>query len=202
MTESHRNRLKHGDWRLISIPALVLCLVVLGVMPSGVIEAQRGAKPAAIDGYWKLTAEFPEYDLDSTVRFRTSADGRTVELVVLGPTSGQPSTVVGTMTGSQLSLTAPGPLGEMRVSLTYSDPTISGTWAAPDLTGQIRGTRMAPRKPEPNYYPKYFRWIGYRDFRQIAGLVLQEAVCVATAHDLHFASPRSRKDQKLESESG
>lgn len=129
---------------------------------SGTIEAQRGAKPAAIDGYWKLTAEFPEYDLDSTVRFRTSADGRTVELVVLGPTSGRPSTVVGTMTGSQLSLTAPGPLGEMRVSLTYSDPTISGTWAAADLTGQIRGTRMAPRKPEPNSYPKYFRWIHER----------------------------------------
>ena len=145
MTKSHRN-------------ALVLCLVVLGLLPSGAVEAQRGAKPAAIDGDWKLTAEFPEFDLDSTVRFRTSADGRTVEGVVLGPTSGRPSTVVGTMTGSQLSLTAPGPLGEMRVSLTYSDPTISGTWAAPDLTGPIRGTRMAPRKPEPNYYPKYFRW--------------------------------------------
>ena len=159
MAKSHRNRLEHGDWRHISIRVLVPCLVVLGVLPSGAVEAQRGAKSAAIDGYWKLTAEFPEYDLDSTVRFRTEGDGRTIEAVVLGPTSGRPSTVVGTMTGSQLSLTVPGPLGEMRVSLTYSDSMISGTWAAPDLTGPIRGTRIAPRKQEPNYYPKVFRVI-------------------------------------------
>jgi hypothetical protein len=137
----------------------VLCLVVLAVLPGGAIEAQRDATPTSIDGYWKLTAEFPEYDLDSTVRFRTSGDGRTVEGVVLGPTAGRPSTLVGTMTGRRLSFTVPGPLGEMHVNLTHSDPTLSGTWAAADLTGTIRGTRVAPRKPEPTYYPKYFRWV-------------------------------------------
>jgi hypothetical protein len=150
---------RRGNWKHRSNHKVVIFLVFLGFLSLGAMEARNAATPASIDGLWKLTAEFPEYDLDAIVRFTTSKDGQSVEGIVLGPTSGRPSTMIGTMTGSQLSLTVPGPLGEMRVGLTYSDSTLSGTWAAADLTGIIRGTRLAPRKPEPTYYLKYFRWV-------------------------------------------
>lgn len=123
------------------------------------IEAQNSAKTASINGYWELTAEFPDFEINTIVCFKTSADSQMVEGIVLGPTSGRESSFIGKISSDQVSLKAPGPFGEMQVNLTLSENTLLGTWAAGQLKGRVKGNRIASRKPEPNYYPKYLNTI-------------------------------------------
>ncbi len=134
--------------RRIFVALTVLC--VCGSSPHGTAQTGR------IDGYWNLTAEFADFDLSTVVRFETAADGRTVKGIVLGPTAGRNGGFVGTLSASQLSVTFPGPFGEAHAELALSDDALSGKWTASGLSGDVRGTRKASRKPEPEYYPKYF----------------------------------------------
>lgn len=159
MKESYLPRATNPGGKSFIFQCLVGCLLILSIPSVPRIKAQSNAKPSWIDGYWQLTAEFPDYDLDTSVRFKTAADARAVEGVALGPTAGRAGSFVGTILGNHLSLIVPGPLGEMRVDLTLSDNSLSGTWAAAELKGNIRGTRMVSGKPEPNYYPKYLRTV-------------------------------------------
>ena len=145
--------------RSLAFQRLAACLLALLVLRVPGINAQRASKSGGIDGFWQLTAEFPDYDLTSTVLFKTGADAQSVEGIVLGPTSGRAGSFAGSVSRTLLSLTAPGTLGEMRVNLTVSDNTLSGTWSTAELVGHIRGFRGASRKPEPNYYPKYLRTV-------------------------------------------
>ncbi len=138
------------------LAAGILFLALLAAAP---VKAQSPAPTASIDGYWELTAEFPDYDLNSVVRFKTATDTRTVEGIVLGPTSGRDSSFIWKISNNQLSSKVAGPLGEMQVNLTLSGSNLSGTWATAELQGNVRGTRMTSRKPEPIYYPKVLNFV-------------------------------------------
>ena len=134
------------------IAAYLLCLAVLS---GATIVAQDKGKTGVVDGFWQMTAVLPDYDVTTTVRFRTAPDGETVEGVVLGPTSGRTGTFTGRLSGDRLSLTVPGPLGDMRADLTLSADTLSGTWAAGAVQGGVTAVRKPSRQPETEYYAKY-----------------------------------------------
>ncbi len=135
------------------------CLLCAAAAWPGTIAAQDSGKSRGVDGYWQLIAALPDYNLTTNVRFRTAPDGETVEGVVLGPTSGRPGAFTARLSGNHLSSTVPGPLGDMRVDLTLSTDTFAGTWAAGDLHGSVTAVRKPARKPEPDYYAKFFKTV-------------------------------------------
>lgn len=108
-----------------------------------------------LDGYWRITAEFADYDLNSIVRFRTDKDGQTVEGISLGPTGGRGSPVLGKINGKTLSFKTSGPDGEMQITLTLAGKNMSGTWTSRTKQGKVSGTRIKARQGDPDYYEKY-----------------------------------------------
>lgn len=136
---------------------LTAFILFLAAVSAPNIRAQSPAGTGLIDGFWELTAEFPDYDLSAVVRFKTTPDAHSIEGIVLGPTSGRPSSFIGTISSNHLSLRVPGPLGIMDADLKLSGTNLSGSWAAGGLKGNIRGTRITSRRPEPDYYSKYLR---------------------------------------------
>lgn len=121
------------------------------------IEAQKAPTVALIDGYWEMTAEFEDFDINSTVRFKTAADKRTVEGIALGPTDGRDATFHGVISDNQLSLNTLGPNGQMRVKLILTGNNLTGTWLSDGKTGAISGVRIKAGKADSVYYPKFFR---------------------------------------------
>ncbi|MBZ5496413.1 MAG: hypothetical protein LAP85_08420 [Acidobacteriia bacterium] len=103
MNESYLPRATNPGGKSFIFQCLVGCLLILAIPSVPRIKAQSNAKPGWIDGYWQLTAEFPDYDLDTSVRFKTAADAQAVEGVVLGPTAGRAGSFVGTILGNHLS---------------------------------------------------------------------------------------------------
>ncbi len=143
----------------IRVPLLLLYLLALIALCVIRLQAQSPSKPATIDGYWQLSAQLPDYDLDTVLRLRTSQDGREVEGVALGPTSGRSGNFAGTISDDDVRLKVSGPMGDMLVSLTLAGDTLSGTWIAGELAGKVTGIRTAARKPDTTYYPKYLRTV-------------------------------------------
>lgn len=112
---------------------------------------------APIDGYWEITAQFADFDINSIIRFKTASDKRTVEGIALGPAGGRDATFRGEISGNQLLLNTLGPNGQMRVKLTLSGNDLSGMWLANGKEGKISGERIKSKENDSGYYAKYFK---------------------------------------------
>ncbi len=119
------------------------------------IKAQNKST-ANIDGYWEMTAEFEDFDITSTVYFKTSSDKITVEGIALGPTDGRDASFQGKISENQFLLDTLGPKGRMDVKVTLNGDKLTGTWSADGKTGNVSGIRVKSGKNDSDYYAKYF----------------------------------------------
>jgi hypothetical protein len=120
------------------------------------VEAKNRSPLSPIDGYWSITAEFEDFDINALVRFKQTADNK-IQGITLGPTDGRDGSFEGKMSDGQILLNTLGPNGEMQVRLTVSDDKLSGTWSTNDKQGKINGVRVKPREDDSKSYSRYLK---------------------------------------------
>ncbi len=145
--------------RLINAYRINLLLILFFLIFSFFIQikARNAQTHTTIEGYWELTAEFEDFDITSTVRFKTAADKRTITGIALGPTDGRDASFQGEISDDKLLLNTLGPNGKIHVKLTLNGDDLAGTWSAGGKEGKISGIRIKTGKADADYYAKYFK---------------------------------------------